>query len=98
MANNPTTNKNNYLTLAEEDNDFGFTFAHEDEIVETNKEYSSLQEQVDDLKARLQALNKIFTPLLENLSRDPDKPMIKWPNRKEVIDKQLRKLQTLTKV
>lgn len=89
--------KNNYLDLADDD-DFGFTFANEDEIIETNKEYSSLQEQVDDLKQRLQAVNKIFMPLLENLAKDPDKPMIKWPNRKDIIDKQIKKLTTLTKV
>lgn len=91
------TKKNEYLELDEED-DFGFTFAHEDEIIETNKNYSSLQEEVDDLKKRLAAIHKIFSPLLENLAKDPDKPMIKWPNRKEVIDKQIKKLNTLTKV
>jgi hypothetical protein len=90
-------NKNIYLDL-EVSEDFGFTFANEDEIIEKNKEYSSLQEQVDDLKQRLSALNKIFMPLLENLSKDPDKPMIKWPNRKDQIDKQIKKLKTLTKV
>lgn len=89
--------KNSYLDLADDD-DFGFTFTHEDEIIETNKEYSTLQEQVDDLKARLTAVNKIFMPLLENLAKDPDKPMIKWPNRKQIIDKQIVKLKTLTKV
>lgn len=89
--------KNNYLDLNDND-DFGFTFAHEEEIIETNKDYSSLQEQVEDLKKRLIAVNKIFMPLLENLAKDPDKPMIKWPNRKEMIDKQIKKLNTLTKV
>lgn len=90
-------NKNTYLDLDDND-DFGFTFTHEEEIIETNKEYSSLQEQVDDLKQRLAAIHKIFMPLLENLAKDADKPMIKWPNRKEVIDKQIKKLNTLTKV
>lgn len=89
--------KNNYLDLDDND-DFGFTFAHEEDIIETNKEFSSLQEQVDDLKQRLAAVHKIFMPLLENLAKDADKPMIKWPNRKEVIDKQIKKLNTLTKV
>ena len=89
--------KNIYLDLEDED-DFGFTFADENDIVEENKEYSSLQEQVDDLKQRLTALNKIFMPLLENLAKDPDKPMIKWPNRKDIIEKQIKKLNTLTKV
>lgn len=90
-------NKNNYLDLDDGD-DFGFTFANEDEIVTTNQEFSSLADQVQDLKMRLQAVNKIFMPLLINLSKDPDKPMIKWPNRKEMIEKQIKKLNQLTNV
>lgn len=89
--------KNEYLDL-DDDDDFGFTFADEDEIIETNQTYSTLQEEVDDLKNRLVAIQKIFMPLLENLAKDPDKPMIKWPNRKDIIDKQIKKLNTLTKV
>lgn len=89
--------KNNYLDL-DDDDDFGFTFANEDEIVTTNQEFSSLADQVADLKLRLQAVNKIFMPLLTNLAKDPDKPMIKWPNRKEMIDKQIKKLNQLTNV
>jgi hypothetical protein len=84
--------KNKYLELNDND-DFGFTFSNEEDIINT-----SLQEQVDDLKQRLQALNKIFMPLLEKLAKDTDKPMIKWPNRKEVIDKQIAKLKSITKV
>lgn len=84
--------KNKYMEL-DDNNDFGFTFSNEEEMINT-----SLQEQVDDLKQRLQALNKMFLPLLENLAKDSDKPMIKWPNRKEVIDKQIAKLKSITKV
>ena len=89
--------KNEYLDLDDGD-DFGFTFAHEEEIIETNQTYSTLQEELDDLKKRLVAIHKIFSPLLENLAKDPDKPMIKWPNRKDIIEKQIKKLNTLTKV
>lgn len=93
-----TTTKNNYLELDDTMSDFGFTFAHEEEVIEANPEYSSLQEEVDDLKKRLFAVQQIFMPLLVNLAKDPDKPMIKWPNRKEVIDKQIIKLKQLTTV
>ena len=89
--------KNKYL-VEEDAYDFGFSFSDEEEIVSTNTEYASLSEQVDDLKQRLQALNKIFMPLLENLAKDPDKPMIKWPNRKEIIEKQMKKLKQITSV
>jgi hypothetical protein len=91
------TDNNKYMEL-DDNNDFGFTFSNEDDIITSNVEYTSLQEQVDDLKQRLQALNKIFLPLLENLAKDSDKPMIKWPNRKEVIDKQIARLKLITKV
>lgn len=84
--------KNKYMEL-DDNNDFGFTFSNEEDMIN-----ASLQEQVDDLKQRLQALNKMFLPLLENLAKDSDKPMIKWPNRKEVIDKQIAKLKSITKV
>lgn len=89
--------KNKYL-VEEDAYDFGFSFSDEEEIVSTNTEYASLNEQVDDLKQRLQALNKIFMPLLENLAKDPDKPMIKWPNRKEIIEKQMKRLKQITTV
>lgn len=76
--------------------DFGFTFADEDEI--SSPVVGTLEEEVANLKERLRDVNKIFKPLLENLAKNPDKPMIKWPNRKEIIDKQLKKLEALTKV
>jgi hypothetical protein len=88
---------NKYLDFDEGD-DFGFSFANEEEVVTENTHYNSLSEEVEDLKNRLHALQKIFLPLLENLAKDPDKPMIKWPNRKEVIDKQIKKLNQITKV
>ena len=88
-------NNNRYIDV-NESYDFGFTFTDEDEI--TTPVFSSLSEEVADLKKRLQAVQKIYLPLLENLTRDPDKPMIKWPNRKEVIDKQIKKLKSLTNV
>lgn len=89
--------KNNYIDT-DDSYDFGFTFANEDDIVTTNQEFSTLSDQVEDLKMRLQAVNKIFMPLLENLAKDPDKPMIKWPGRKETIDKQIKKLKQITNV
>lgn len=89
--------KNNYVDL-DESHDFGFSFAHEEDIITNNVVHTSLNDQVDDLKDRLQALQKIFLPLLENLAKDPDKPMIKWPNRKEVIERQIKKLKQLTTI
>lgn len=91
------TDKNLYVDVNDK-HDFGFTFANEEEIMITNTQHLSLTEQVEDLKQRLHAVNTIFMPLLDNLSKDPDKPMIKWPNRKEILDKQIKKLKSLTNV
>lgn len=77
--------------------DFGFTAVDETEIVESHKEYSSLNEEVEDLKNRLAACEKIFLPLLENLAKNPDKEMIKWPNRGPLIKKQIENLLKITR-
>lgn len=98
MTTTTSSNTNNAYLDFDLSNDFGFTFANEDEVVESNPEYSSLQEQVDDLKKRLQAVNTIFMPLLVNLNKDNDKPMIKWPNRGPILDKQIAKLKQLTNI
>jgi hypothetical protein len=89
---------NRYLTILENSDDFGFSFTDEQEIAPIQIQNKNLTEEITDLKNRLRAINSIFMPLLENLNREPDKAMIKWPNRKEVIDKQIRNLTKLTDV
>lgn len=91
------TEKNNYIDLDDVTNDFGFTFASSDDLVEAPI-YSSLQEEMDDLKQRLKAINKIYLPLLEYLNKEPEKEMIRWPNRKAILDKQISKLKSLTNI
>lgn len=92
------TIKNHYLEMDEDASDFGFTFTDTEEVVETNPVYSSLQDEVDDLKLRLQAIQKIYLPLLENLNKDNHKPMIKWPDRGPILEKHIQKLKMLTNV
>ena len=87
--------KNIYLDI-DDTNDFGFTFTNEEEITEPI--YSSKDEEIDDLKQRLHAIKNMFLPFLQNLSKDPTKPMIKWPNRKEVLDKQIERLIKITNI
>ena len=78
----------------DDDNDFGFTFHDEEEIVSS----SGVTNEVDDLKERLKLIRKTYLPLLQHLAKDPDKPMIKWPNRKPILDKQIKKMIDLTEV
>lgn len=82
--------KNKYLDLDGGD-DFGFTFDDETDL-------SPITDEVDDLKQRLQAVRKIYLPLLENLAKNEDQPIIKWPNRGPVLKKQIAKLKQLTEV
>lgn len=87
--------RNVYLEM-DDSNDFGFTFTNEEEITEPI--YSSKDEEIDDLKQRLHALQKTFLPFLQNLAKDPSKPMIKWPGREEVLKKQIDRLLKITDV
>jgi hypothetical protein len=82
--------KNKYLDLDGAD-DFGFTFGEETDL-------TPITNEVDDLKQRLQAVRKIYLPLLENLAKNDDQPIIKWPNRGPVLKKHMDKLKKLTDV
>ena len=68
------------------EHDFGFTFANEDELI------------VDTSREKLVQLRDMIMPLLNNLKKNPDKEMIKWPNRADVIERQIKKLKSLTNV
>jgi hypothetical protein len=93
MATLPT---NEYLTLddAELVDDFGFTFSNEDDIVA--EAVAPTADEVMDLKKRLEAVRKIYLPLLQNLAKNSDQPIIKWPNRGPILKKQMDKLTMLT--
>lgn len=78
----------------DETNDFGFSFHDEEEIVTS----SGVTDEVELLKNRLRTVRKTYLPLLQHLAKDPDKPMIKWPNRKDILDKQIKKMIELTEV
>ena len=75
--------------MANDDFDYGFTAMDEEELTPTS--------EVEDLKARLKHVENMILPFLEKLKANPDKPMIKWPNRVEVIDKQIKKLLEYTR-
>jgi hypothetical protein len=78
------------VTEIDETEDFGFTFHNEEELLNND--------EVSDLKDRLIQLRTMFLPLLENLNKNSDKEMIKWPNRKELLDKQIKRLLQLTTI
>lgn len=83
-----------YLDLS---NDFGFTAVDEDEVTEpiiTNVKTAT----VEELRAKLLEVEKLVMPLLVNLLKDADtKEYIRWPNRKQVIEKQIEKILLVTR-
>lgn len=48
-------------------------------------------------KAKLKELEGLILPLLYNLMKNPDKPIINWPNREPVIKKQIEKITAVTR-
>lgn len=50
-----------------------------------------------EVRDRLKKIEDMILPLLQNLSKNPEKIYIKWPNRKEIVDKQIEKFLSLTR-
>ena len=73
----------------------------EDKINELLKAREGDTGRVEELEKKrkedLLKLEKIIMPLLKNLQKNPDDIYIKWPNRKEVIDKQIKKIVAITR-
>lgn len=73
--------------------DFGFTFGEtSDEISQKVKQETNTE--VEDLKRRLTELHRAILPFLDNLSKNPDKPIV-WPNRVEKIKEFKEKLKKI---
>ena len=58
---------------------------------------SRVEELEKKRKEDLLKIEKIIMPLLKNLQKNPDDVYIKWPKRKEVIDKQIKKIVAITR-
>jgi len=63
----------------DEDNDFGFSFAHTDDIK------TEAKDKVDGLK-------NMIMPLLNNLMKNPEKDTIVWPDREKKIKAFIKKM------
>jgi hypothetical protein len=74
--------------------DFGFTTVDESEYEAVIAEKD---ETVSEYKSRLNEVEKIIIPFLTNLLKTADQPVIKWPNRGPVIEKQIQKILKLTR-
>ena len=58
-------------------------------------EHRSLLEQ--DVASKLKDVENLVLPLLYNLKKNPEKDYIHWPNRVTIIDKQIEKIQSVTR-
>jgi hypothetical protein len=76
------------------DDDFGFT-------AEDDADYEAViaekEETVEEYKERLKEVEKLILPFLTKLLKTSDQPIIKWPNRKPVIESQIQKILNLTR-
>lgn len=76
------------------DNDFGFTATDEEEY---NAVIAEKDGTVQEYKDRLKEVEKLIIPFLSKLLKTADQPIIKWPNRKPVIEAQIQKILNLTR-
>lgn len=86
-----------------QEEDFGFTFIDESEIdaeikrVAVDAAEEAANQVEHSYKERLKQVENLVLPFLTNLTKDPEKVMIKWPNRKEVVEKQIQRLLKITR-
>jgi hypothetical protein len=84
--------------LPNDDDDFGFSAISAEEYnAKITKAAESAAAPIEDYKQRLEQLENMILPFLTKLRDTGDKEYIYWPNRKEVIDKQINKVIKLTR-
>ena len=75
--------------MSEEIFDFGFTLVDEDELDTVQEIEQKVSESSTTAEQSQDKLDKLFSaiqPLLNNLKANPEKELIKWPNRLEKIE------------
>lgn len=83
--------------------DFKFTFeeatpdfqAVDSEISELYNKVVVLEDAAEHYRNANREILKKVTTLMNNLKKNPDKPMINWPTRVEEIDKFLKELNEI---
>ena len=74
--------------------DFGFSAVSEEEY---NSVIAEKEDTVEEYKSRLEEVEKIILPFLTKLLKTSDQPIIKWPNRKPILEAQIQKILNLTR-
>jgi len=77
-----------------EEFDFGFTTEY-DPSIELKDTVKNLTDESSKYKARMIKLYDTIIPLLNNLEKNPDQEMIKWPNRDKKVKEFKQKLNDI---
>lgn len=80
--------------MSVEYNDFGFTAMDAEELASVD---TKIVEKTTSATEVIEKMDNFIRPLLENLMKDSDKDYIYWPNRAEMIQKQIEKLNLIQK-
>jgi len=84
--------------LPDDDNDFGFSAISAAEYeAKIAKAAETAAAPIEEYQERIQQLEKIILPMLQKLRDTGDKEYIYWPNRKDVINKQIERILKLTR-
>jgi hypothetical protein len=77
------------------ENDFGFSAVSEEEYNARIFDASSLT--AEQYKDRLMKLEKIIIPFLQKLHSTSDQEYIYWPNRKDILETEMKRILELTR-
>jgi hypothetical protein len=79
--------------------DFGFTTVSEiDFKTRENQVAKQVEQQVTaSSEEKMQKLEKLILPLLYNLKKNSEQEYIRWPNREDIINKQIEKITAITR-
>ena len=77
------------------ENDFGFSAVSEEEYNAKISDASSLT--AEQYKDRLMKLEKIVIPFLQKLHSTSDQEYIYWPNRKDILETEMKRILELTR-
>lgn len=72
-----------------DDFDFGFSAVTEEELdiyQDVQKKADQVEQQLKEVDNKALKLYNAIIPLLDNLRKNPEKEIIRWPNREEKID------------
>lgn len=90
--------KKKEVTEIDDEFDWGFSVVDEDELPSTSaalQDAESLREELQCWETKAWKIYEMIQPLLKNLSQNPEKDYILWPNRIEKIEQFNEKMRSV---